>query len=206
MRQKLLAAACGLVVLASLVLVARGRAAQGSTVERLDLAGLFARSELVLDARVATVRVERDPRQRPETIYELATERTFFGAVQPTHTLRVLGGVLADGSGLTIPGLPRLARGERALVFLTPTSTSGQRTFVGLAQGRLRVVHDAQGAPMLERDLDGVATIDPGSGAIAPAPSASTLDYAAVAARLDELAASRKAAEARGREARESSK
>lgn len=153
-------------------------AAAGTTV-RLELDELVQHARLVLEARVLDARVLVEPGGRIVTEYELATLHTWWGEDLPTRVVRLPGGVLPDGSGLWIPGVPRLAVGERAILFLSAPSAGGMRMPVGLFQGRMRVVRTSSGAPLVA--VDG------------PEGLAGGRDYAAVRAELEAAAAARRA-------------
>ena len=110
------------------------------TAVRLDIEGLVEHAELVLEGRVLSRRAVRTTRGRVATEVELDVLRTFLGEERARRTVRVPGGLLPDGSGVLIPGMPTLLEGEDVLLFLTGPSATGARMPVGLAQGKLRVV------------------------------------------------------------------
>jgi len=175
--------ACGVLFAADLLLAALlpAREAGAGTALRLPLPELVQRSELVLEGRVLAA----EPREADgilATEYLLEVERTFKGDDQSYRTVRLPGGVRADGSGLLVPGVPHLAPGEEALLFLSAESARGLRLPTGLAQGKFAVQHLSDGTKRLVRDAAGLALVGPeGSG-----PGArSTEDYAGLVAGIE---------------------
>ncbi len=164
-----------------------------STAVRLDVEGLLQHADLAVEARVVGVRTLEQPDGRIETEYELDVDRTFWGDDVPARAVRVPGGVLSDGRGMLVPGLPRLAAGERSLLFFSEASADGARMPVGLAQGRLRVASGADGDKVLVRELGALGLVDPG-GTVHEPGALGVLDYADVLARLEAAAAARRAA------------
>jgi len=175
--------------------------AEAATVVELDLAGLVERAELVLEARVESAVAEVDARGRIETRVTLATARTFLGESKARHTIRVPGGVLPDGRGLVIPGLPRLAVDDEAVLFLTKESRAGLRLPVGLAQGRFALERAADGTKRLVRDHAELEYVDAQGRARPARPERSgreVLDYARTASEIETLVAARRDREQRG--------
>lgn len=157
------------------------------TAERLELPALVGRSELIVEGRVLAVRaLEVDGLLLSECLLEV--QRTFKGAAQPYCTLRLPGGVRADGSGLMIPGVPRLVAGEETLLFLGPEGRGGMRMPTGLAQGRFHVRTEASGQKRLVRDTSALALVA-GDGGTEPGRRA-VLDYADVVAAIAAAAGS----------------
>jgi hypothetical protein len=184
----LLGVLIGLCVLLAFV---RSAPVAAGTAIRLDLPGLVDHAELVLEGRVQTIECARDARGRIETRYTLAVARTFFGEARAQRVVRVPGGVLPDGSGLVLPGLPRLALGEETLLFLSAESRAGLRVPVGLAQGRFRVERTANGARQLVRDVTDLALVDEQGHLLPEGAAAQTFDYAATIARVEAAVAAR---------------
>lgn len=185
-----LAAFCAVWMLCVLWTFSAAVEIRAGTVEKLDLQGLFARSDLALHGRVHAAQVVLDARGRPATEYQLDVERSWWGAVGATCTFRLPGGTLPDGSGMLIPGLPRLAAGEELVVFLTPESKAGVRLPVGLAQGKFQVTRDALGRSFLVREASELHLVDPRGAAAADAGA--SLEFAATAAELERLADARR--------------
>jgi len=181
MRQLL--ATLGLLVVGFLVALLPARSIQAGTALRLDLGGLVQRSELVVEARVLSARtVELEGWLATEYLLEVA--RTFKGAHEACRTVRLPGGLRADGSGLLIPGVPHLATGEEALLFLEREGPRGTRMTTGLAQGRLTLRRLSDGRRQLVRDLTSMELVAPGSER-AERGDRSVLDYAACLAEIE---------------------
>jgi len=163
------------------------------TAVRLGVRDLLDRSELCLEGRVIGARavLEAHPR-RIDTEYTIQVARTYWGEPQAVRVIRIPGGVLPDGRGMTIPGLPRLSVGEDAILFLSGADRSGMRMPVGLAQGRLRVASDRFGRKVLVRDADGLSVVDPGGGAPRAVEAPAVLDYAGTVTELEAAVARRR--------------
>lgn len=183
-------------LLCSFVLLAIGvdRSVQAGTAIRLDIAGLVDNADLALEGRVQRARAVLDPSgKRIDTEYTLVVTRTFLGEASSTRTIKLPGGVLPDGRGMIIPGLPSLEPGEDVILFLSHANASGMRMPVGLAQGKLRVVTDVKGERRLVREQGDLALVD---GATArPADASIVLDYAATIARIEAAVAAKHARE-----------
>jgi hypothetical protein len=192
-----------------------GAPAQAGTAVRMDIAGLVDRADVVIEARVSSARAVLGPGKRIDTEYTLIVERTFYGDSAPpppgdraeTRVIRLPGGVLPDGRGMVIAGIPALSSGERAILFLTRADATGMRMPVGLAQGRLRVVTDAAGKRSLVQDSAGVALVesrtdvavrgDARTDVAVHAGGKAVLDYAATVAEIEARAAHKRATERR---------
>ena len=92
-----------------------GRALEAGTALRMGLDELVGASDLVLEARVVATTAGEDSHGLIHTEHLLSVDRTFVGEGRPMRTVRLPGGVLPDGRGLVIPGLPRLRVGARAM-------------------------------------------------------------------------------------------
>jgi hypothetical protein len=100
---------------------------------------------------------------------------------------------------MLVPGLPRLALGEDAILFLSKADPDGLRMPIGLAQGRLRLGSVAGGRKVLVRDQVGLELAqDPGAAPRAVDERA-VLDYAEVVAEIDAAVARRRAGGRGGR-------
>lgn len=157
------------------------REAGAGTAERLDLPALVQRAELIVEARVLA-RHALESEGLLVTEYLLEVARTFKGAGQPYRTLRLPGGARADGSGLLIPGVPQLAPGEEAVLFLEHEGRGGARLPAGLAQGKFGVRRAADGSKRLVRDVSALAL------AGAPGGVRSVTDYAELVAAIEAAA------------------
>ncbi|MBM3989006.1 MAG: hypothetical protein FJ294_13740 [Planctomycetes bacterium] len=180
------ALSCGLLAIAALLALrlTRPSSLEAGTAVRLEIEQLAQRSELVVEGRVLSTRAFRDARGDVRTEFLLSVDATYAGEPLGTRRFELPGGVLADGSGTLIAGMPTLALGEDALLFLTGESASGLRVPVGLAQGKLRLVRDAAGRLGLLRDAAELTLLDPVSGASAPSPAPAILDHADVVRRV----------------------
>ncbi|MDP6539170.1 MAG: hypothetical protein QF903_02525 [Planctomycetota bacterium] len=178
-----------------------GRIDAGTAV-RMDIPELVDQSDLVFEGRVLERDVRQDSQGRIETTYRISVERTFWGPDQLIRRVRVPGGVLADGRGLLLPGMPEIAVGEDVLLFLSRPGSTGIRVPVGLAQGKFRVLTDRDGRRRLVRDQSDLSLVDPATGRIHEAGARAHFDYAETAAAIHAAAVSRKARIARGEERR----
>jgi len=160
-----------------------GREAGAGTAVRLDLPSLVQRSELIVEGRVLAAR-QLEAEGLLLTEYLLEVSRTFKGDDLTYRTLRLSGGVRADGSGLLVPGVPHLAPGEEAVLFLEPEGRGGARLPAGLAQGKLGVRRAADGTKRLVRDVEGLGLVGDGAAGGAGA----LLDYADLVAAIEAAA------------------
>jgi hypothetical protein len=185
-----------LLLAAPILLFARAlapRGAEAGTAIRLDVSGLVERAELVIEGRVIAARAVLGPASRIDTEFTIAVEHTYCGDPLATRVIRWPGGVLADGRGMIVPGMPHLAVGHSAILFLTSADPSGMRMPVGLAQGELAIRVSPDGAKMLARDQSDLALIDPRTGESARADSKSFLDYADTVACIEAGVAAKRA-------------
>ena len=155
------------------------------TAVRMDVAELVEHSALVVEGRILTSLVFEHEEGRVETEYLLEVERTFLGEDLPYRTIRIPGGVLEDGRGMFLAGMPAIRDGEEVLLFLTSQSEGGMRMPVGLAQGKFGVVRRADGSKMLEREGRGVTLVDARSGRTSESSPLSHWDYADVVAEIE---------------------
>ncbi len=163
-------------------------AALGGTAVRLGVPELAERADLIVEARVLSTRVVEAPGTL-QTEAVLQVGRTFAGQALTYRTVRLPGGEREDGSGLLIPGMPRLAAGEDVLLFLSAEGKKGARMPIGLSQGKLGVVTLASGAKRLTRDATDTNLVGGGGAGAARG----LLDYAEVVAQI-EAGLARKAA------------
>lgn len=175
--------------------VQRREAVHAGTALELDIEGLGQRASLIVEGRVLSARGRLNARGLIETEYVLDVERTFWGEKKPVRTIRLPGGVLPDGRGLMLPGMPEVRPGEDVLLFLTGASADGTRMPVGLAQGKFQRVLDRKGARVLVRDQSDLTLVDAVTGAVREADGRSVMDYAEVVARVQAVAAGRRASE-----------
>lgn len=154
--------------------------ASAGTAVRFDERGLAETADLVLEGRVLAATPELDERGRIVTELRLAVDRTLWGEHVPERVVKLPGGVLPDGTGLVLAGMPRIVPGEEVLLFLSARSPDGVRLPTGLAQGKLRVVRLAAGGKVLVRDAAELGLLDPRTGTVVEADGGNVLDYAAV--------------------------
>ncbi len=173
----------------------RGGVDAGTAVA-LGVPGLVDGSELVLEGRVLEASPLLLPNGVVATDYVVRVERDFLGGAEEEVVVRLPGGVLPDGSGMLLPGMPSLLPGERAIVFLTEAGTDELRVPVGLGQGRLRVLDGPGGEHWLEREADCLGLID-SSGDLHEAEGRSLLNYAGTVAEIEAAVAARRAREAK---------
>lgn len=176
--------------------VASRPAAEASTCLWMSVDDLVDRCDLALEGRVTGRTTVVDASGRIATEYAVTVERTFVGAPQGTRTVRLPGGVLPDGRGLVLPGMPKLDVGETAIVFLARENVHAERVPIGLAQGRLSVRVAADGKRELVSDLRDLEFVDAQGKPVANVPSERRLAYAETVARV-EAAAARRAREPR---------
>jgi len=82
------------------------------TAIRLDIPELVERADLAFEGRVLERTSQVGPTGLIESDYTIAVLRTFVGTPQSTRVVRLPGGVLADGEGLVLPGMPVIEVGE----------------------------------------------------------------------------------------------
>jgi hypothetical protein len=171
---------------------------EAGTVQRLEIEELVGQCEVAIEGRVLRVRALEVERKRIETEITFSVARRFWGEAGSELVVRLPGGVLPDGRGLVLPGMPRMVEGEELLLFLSAESSRGTRVPVGLAQGRFRIERRAQGLKTLVRDQNELELYDPRTHRATPAEPLARFDYATVVARIEAAAAQRKNRAARG--------
>lgn len=153
-----------------------GVLARADTARALDLDGLADRAEWIVRGRVVETRAFRPEVGPIRTEVRLALERTFArpaaeGDEPPEAAtelvFRLPGGVLPDGHGLVLPGLPRMAAGDDVLLFLSRESRAGLRVPVGAAQGAFFLRADEDGVVRVRRRLGTLQTVDASGAAVA---------------------------------------
>jgi hypothetical protein len=169
----------------------RGGVVEAGTALRMDVEELVGACDLAVEARVLSKRAFRDGRGLVVSEHLLEVARAFVGDAGRIASVVLPGGVLPDGSGMVVPGMPRLEPGRDYILFLSRPDEHGLSMPAGLAQGALRVVRDARERRRVARELDGLALLD--AGALAPAEQGSEWDYAAFTARIEAAKAARPA-------------
>lgn len=163
--RNLLYAAIGFLLAALLSpgLLRKAEPVEAGTALRLDTDGLVQNAALILEGRVLAAHVLEGP-TGIETEYLLEVERTFEGEDLPHRLVRIPGGVLPNGRGLVLAGMPRIEPGESLLLFLSQEGASGLRMPVGLAQGKYAIQRRRDGTKVLTRDTAGVSLLSPETG------------------------------------------
>lgn len=192
MRKTALAAIVSILAGYALTSWVRAVSVDAGTAVALEVQGLVDGSELIVEGRVLSATGVRLENGVVATDYEVRVERDFLGGNEETVAVRIPGGILPDGSGMLLPGVPALAPGERAIVFLTEEDPRGLRMPVGLGQGRLRVLDGPGGAHWLERDASRLALVGPDGELLHP-DERSLLDYAGTVAEIQAAVAIKRA-------------
>lgn len=190
----LCASAVGCVAL--LVRLAPWTVDAGTAVE-LDLEGLVQSSDLVLEGRIESLRCIETPAGRIETELSLSVDRHFVGAEAEERVVRIPGGVLPDGRGLLLPGMPSFRAGEELILFLSAEGSSGVRMPVGLAQGKLSLLTALSGQRVLAREPASLTKLAPLTGRHSESDGWELLGYAETVAALRAAADRRRAADFR---------
>lgn len=193
----LLACTAGLVagVLAPAFFPGLRTSSQAGTAIRMDLDEAFMRSEIVLEGSVVTGVSGETSLGEIYTDWTLNVDRTFWGGHEATRVIRLPGGVLADGRGSMIPGMPRLALGEEVVLFLSEESDEGLRVPVGLSQGKYRIVTASDGARTAVQTGDHVTLIS--ARATRSIDGLEMLEYADLIARIEAASQTREVTEGR---------
>lgn len=168
-------------------------AVRAGTALRLDIPELVQGSALILEGRVQSAEAVETEGGLVETIYQVAVDETYLGGDQPLRSVRLPGGVLPDGRGMLLSGMPRPTVGEDALLFLSSAGDRGVRVPVGLAQGRFRIVTRLDGAKVAVRDQGDLGLVDPISGAVVSSGSSYLRDYAELKAEVVAAVAQKRA-------------
>jgi hypothetical protein len=192
---RLLLPALGLLTVLALsgVVIHRSDSVEAGTVRKMDVADMVDAADVVVQAEILSARARVGTRGLIETEYVLHASRTFWGDPLTTRVVRLPGGVLPDGRGLVLAGMPRLTESEEVLLFLSQASASGVRMPIGLSQGKFRIETLPDGATRLTRDHSGLAIADPATGTIEHGPRATVHDLAAVLAEIETAVAARRA-------------
>lgn len=192
---RLLLTATGLLIGSTLLSLCLQRSSnvEAGTAVRMDVGELVDHAELVIEARVVSALAFEAPGGHIETEYILDVARTFEGEDLPVRAIRLPGGILPDGRGMMLAGMPRLAVGEEALLFLSPSASNGLRMPVGLAQGKLSLITGEAGEKVLLREQAGLTLVDPDSGELSEAAGFAVLPYAEIVARIEAALAGQEA-------------
>lgn len=153
------------VLLAALLALAAGIADpqapwQGPPVAHASVSLAVTMAELVERAELVVVGVAMERRSQWESVgggkrivtyTRVDVERAVYGAAPAELWVRTLGGVV-DRIGQQVAGEPRLAIGERTLLFLTPSD--GAYVVAARAQGHFRVLSRDDGKQVLHPSPD----------------------------------------------------
>lgn len=138
---------------ALLALAALLPAGRASTVVSLSEDDLVDRAHLV--ARGLVLSVETAMRDQGFPVFRdvvLRVDEVLKGDVEGEILHISLPGGAMDGKMYHVPGVPAFYPGEEVVVFLAPLP-NGENTVIGLRQGKYRLVPDASGLVVVERDL-----------------------------------------------------
>jgi hypothetical protein len=158
----------------------------------MDVEELVRAADLVLEGRVLSARALETAPGRIETELELASTARCGGTDVARRFVRWPGGVLADGRGLLLPGLPLPRTGEDLLLILSRESSKGMRLPVGLSQGCFRLLTDAAGRRVAVRSQSRLTLVSEGSGKLEDADEHFVIDYAELRARIESALALRR--------------
>lgn len=172
-----LAVATGLILMLGL-----SHSTLGSVIQKKSFEDLAIQADLAAIGRV--LNVESHPTMDGQYAYTYVTvgELELLKGTyrQPTITLRMDGGPLADGSVLLIPGIPSFEPGEKVVVFVRG---NGQHIcpLIGWEQGLLRVVKDPRSGQEILRTSEGkrIHTIEQGEFVIGSTLSREEADNSA---------------------------
>ena len=169
---------------------------RAGTALRMTVPDLVDGAEIVFEGRVLDAQARLDERGLVLTDYFVSVHKTYWGEDFGTRTFSLPGGVLPNGNGMVVSGMPETEVGEDAIFLLTEESPAGNRMPVGLAQGKFRVVKGPLGETLLARDQVGLVLADPLTGAVLPADERQLVDYAAVVKTIEAAALAKAAAPA----------
>ncbi len=158
---------------------------QAGTALRLSLEDTFERSDVVVEGRVHSATSGEDAEGLIYTDWVLRADRSYWGEVGETFTVRLPGGVLSTGKGMVVPGMPRLTVGEDVVLFLGEESPMGMRLPTGLSQGKFRIVTSTSGDRTAIQTGEHVSLITARN--TRTADGLDMLDYADLVARLEAM-------------------
>ena len=148
--------------------------AGAATVARLDFDAATADAGHIVHGDVVASRsFWSEDGLRIYTDVEVAVRETLKGSVQPTVTVRLLGGEVGE-IGQMVPGAPRLREGEEVVLLLQRPAgqpSSAPEQILGLSQGLYRISRSRPGQPpTASQELADLELIDVGKQrAVAPA-------------------------------------
>ena len=168
-------------------------AVRAGTALRMDIPELVEGAELVVEGRILSAKAVETQDGLVETIYQLSVDRTLLGEDQYNRSIRLPGGVLEDGRGMLLAGMPRLRVGEDALLFLSSAGDRGVRVPIGLAQGRFSIVTRLDGSKLAVRDQGDLGLVDGETGEILHSGSQYVRAYADLIAEIEAAVGAKRA-------------
>ena len=180
-------------VLAVVYLPFSSPSVEAGTARRMDVTALLDASDIVFQGTVLTARTGLGAHDLIETEYVFQVQRTYWGQALDTRMVKLPGGVLPDGRGLILAGMPKLTVGEEVLIFLSKSSGGGMRMPIGLAQGKFTVQRLLNGKVRLVRTAQALQLSNPVTGQLEQAPTHAIYDFAQVRAEILTAVAARKA-------------
>lgn len=169
-----------------------GSVRAGTAVE-LDVPAMVEYADLVVEGRVQSATPRVSAGGRIETEYLLSVDRTYWGEDAGTRSITIPGGVLPNGRGMLVPGMPRLVPGEDVLLLLSGPGATGVRVPVGLAQGKFRLVAGPEGTRLAVREQGSLSLVNGGSASVRHADSLAVMAYADLVAELESAVALKRA-------------
>ncbi|HLH44313.1 MAG TPA: hypothetical protein VKV74_15090 [Bryobacteraceae bacterium] len=152
-------------LLASFGALASIPAAQATTLERLSLSDLIAKSTSIVHARVTgsnCAMVGADV----YTYYQLQVSEVLKAGGSPAQSLQMaVPGGAAMGVRQLVPGAPKVTIGGDYVLFLW-TSRSGLTQVIGLSQGLFRMTQDSAGNAILVRPVSEAPMVDKNGAAV----------------------------------------
>lgn len=130
-------------LLLAVALVTLPLVAHATTLIKLDLKDLTAKSEQIVMGRVLSLDAKLEG-GRVFTYVTLQVSERLKGQGDPTVTLRLVGGRTPDLATL-VSGQANFRRGEEVLVFLERPTMSRHLLVTGMSQGKFRVVRGPDG-------------------------------------------------------------
>ncbi len=141
-------------------------ALSATVVQRLDLAGLVAGADVLVEGVCRSAEPVLDRHGLPATRVVVRVARAWRGAKAGEDLAFLVPGGEVGDRGLVIAGMPRFAKDEESILFLTAETHRGIRMPVGLGQGKLLVTRDpATGVKGLLRSTADLELVDPRTGA-----------------------------------------
>jgi hypothetical protein len=158
---------------------------EAGTALRMDVSELVGRADLIVEGHVLSTRAVEDAGGRIETELDLSVDRTHLGDDRGERRLRLPGGVLADGRGMIVPGLPVPVAGDEVLLILSEGTASDLRVPIGLSQGSFRLLRDTSGKRVGVRDGGGLRLATAGGARLIEVDGIQVMDYAELRAEIE---------------------